>query len=149
MDLVPDWEPNAHPLIIHFPIALLSLAVLASLAEVFVKPEWLTKSRLWLYILGSLSAVVSVLTGRSAADTVSPPFNAEMTLSQHADNAHLVMWYFVSFTLLQLILPKFLKTDGIWVRLAYFLVACFGLSLLISAGDLGAKLVYKYGVGTP
>ena len=149
MDLVPDWAPNAHPLIIHFPIALLSLAVLASLVEVFVKSEWLTKSRLWLYILGSLSAVVSVLTGRSAADTVSPPFNAEMTLSQHADSAHLVMWYFVSFTLLQLILPKFLKTDGIWVRLAYFLVACFGLSLLISAGDLGAKLVYKYGVGTP
>ena len=149
MDLVPDWAPNAHPLIIHFPIALLSLAVLASLAEVFVKPEWLTKSRLWLYILGSLSAVVSVLTGRIAADTVSPPFNAEMTLSQHSDSAQLVMWYFVGFTFLQLVLPKFLKTDSIWIRLAYFLVACFGLSLLISAGELGAKLVYKYGVGTP
>ena len=27
MNLVPDWAPNIHPLLVHFPIALLSAAV--------------------------------------------------------------------------------------------------------------------------
>ena len=29
MNLVPDWAPNIHPLLVHFPIALLSTAVAA------------------------------------------------------------------------------------------------------------------------
>lgn len=149
MELIPDWAPNIHPLLVHFPIAILTLAVFVSLLEVFLTRDWIIKSRLWLYILGSLSAIVAVLSGKAAADSVSPPFSAEMTLSNHSDSAYIVLWYFLAFTLIQLVLPRFIKIDKTWVRIAYFLIACFGLSLLITTGDLGAKLVYKYGVGTP
>jgi uncharacterized membrane protein len=149
MELIPDWAPNIHPLLVHFPIAILTLAVSVSLIEVFLIRDWISKSRLWLYIFGSLSAIVTVLSGRAAADSVSPPFSAEMTLSNHSDSAYIVLWYFLAFTMIQLVLPRFIKIDKTWVRIAYFLIACFGLSLLITTGDLGAKLVYKYGVGTP
>lgn len=149
MQLAPEWVPNLHPLVVHFPIALLSLAVVVSMIELFYRPEWINRSRLWLYILGSLSLVVTLLSGRAAADSVSPPFSAEMTLSNHSDSAYTVLWYFLAFTLIQLALPRFVKVDKTWIRLVCFLIACFGLSLLITTGELGAKLVYKYGVGTP
>jgi len=149
MELIPDWAPNIHPLLVHFPIAILTLAVSVSLLEVFLLRDWISKSRLWLYIFGSLSAVVTVFSGKAAADSVSPPFSAEMTLSNHSDSAYVVLWYFLAFTVLQLVLPRFIKINKKWLRIAYFLVACFGFSLLLTTGDLGAKLVYKYGVGTP
>ena len=32
MQFVPEWAPNIHPIIIHFPIVLLIIAVLFDLA---------------------------------------------------------------------------------------------------------------------
>jgi uncharacterized membrane protein len=149
MELIPEWAPNIHPLLVHFPIAILALAVFASLIELLYFKEWISKSRLWLFILGSVSAIATVLSGKEAADSVSPPFSAEMTLSKHSDSAYLTLWYFLAFTLIQIFLPKIVKTDKIWVRIGLFVLASIGFYFLITTGDLGAKLVYKYGVGAP
>jgi len=147
MQLIPEWAPNIHPMIIHFPIAILSLAVLASFIEVIFTIEWITKSRIWLYVLGTLSAVAAVLSGREAADSVSPPFEAEMTLSNHSDMGHYTLWFFLAFTVAQLLILKFVKSNKKFTKVVLFIIACGGLFLLFQTGDLGAKLVYKFGVG--
>jgi uncharacterized membrane protein len=36
--LTPDWAPNIHPLIVHFPIALLVVTAFANLITFFI-PE--------------------------------------------------------------------------------------------------------------
>lgn len=40
--MVPEWAPNAHPIVVHFPIALLVLAILADfLSVVLWRHTWL------------------------------------------------------------------------------------------------------------
>ena len=145
--LLPEWAPNLHPLIIHFPIVLLVVAVFTSLVEVILAKEWIYRSRIWLYILGTLSALVAVLTGRQAADSVSPPFSAEMTLSKHSDMGHYTLFFFMALTLAQLLVLRYGKSNKKLVKILILIAGTAGLILLIQTGDLGAKLVYKYGVG--
>lgn len=40
MNLVPEWAPNVHPLIVHFPIALLFAAVLVDAAALAVRRRY-------------------------------------------------------------------------------------------------------------
>ena len=37
MSLTPDWAPNIHPLVIHFPIALLVAAAMTDLADMLLR----------------------------------------------------------------------------------------------------------------
>ncbi len=144
---LPEWAPNLHPLIIHFPIVLLVVAVFTSFVEVILAKEWIYRSRISLYILGTLSALVTVLTGRQAADSVSPPFSAEITMSKHSDMGHYTLYFFIALTLAQLLVLRYGKSNKIVVKILLLIAGMGGLILLFQTGDLGAKLVYKYGVG--
>ncbi len=37
MSLIPEWMSNVHPLIVHFPVALLVIAVLADFLSLILK----------------------------------------------------------------------------------------------------------------
>jgi uncharacterized membrane protein len=39
MNLVPDWAPNIHPLLVHFPIALLYAAIAVDLVGFACQPS--------------------------------------------------------------------------------------------------------------
>lgn len=62
--MTPHWIPNLHPLIVHFPIALLVTAVLFDAASLFFSDEnWLEKATLALYTTGTLGLIASFLSG--------------------------------------------------------------------------------------
>ena len=147
MQLIPEWAPNIHPLIIHFPIALLLFAVFTDTLSVWFQNDWLYKSTLMTYLFGTLGAITAYFTGRIAADTVNPPFKAELTMSNHSDWALYTVIYFSVYTILRLIFIRKLDPANKILRLAVLTVAIAGLYLLIHTGDLGGKLVFKYGVG--
>jgi uncharacterized membrane protein len=68
--MIPDWIPNIHPLVVHFPIALLVIAVLFDAARIYFKEEsWLQKMVLALYATGSAGLIAAFWSGRRA---VSP-----------------------------------------------------------------------------
>ena len=59
MNLVPDWAPNIHPLLVHFPIALLYAAIAVDLVGCACwcnKP--LRQAATLLYGLGAVGAIV-------------------------------------------------------------------------------------------
>ena len=84
MSLVPGWAPNLHPLIIHFPIALLFAAAMVDLVDaLFERPAWLGVGATSLYLVGAAAAVVAYLTGRQAAATVFVPGMAHPIVEDH------------------------------------------------------------------
>ena len=71
--LLPEWVPNAHPLIVHFPIALIFVAATADGLALWTGPRWRTGREVatGLYGATALSAVVSYYSGTWAIDTVT------------------------------------------------------------------------------
>ena len=55
MELIPSWAPNIHPLLVHFPIALLILAFTMNLATFFLPKDWWDEVKnTFLYVLGAV-----------------------------------------------------------------------------------------------
>lgn len=146
--ILPEWMPNIHPLIIHFPIVLLLLAVLLHLTALIIWTlPWLRTITLSVFIFGFLTLILTYLSGRQAADSVSIPTVAINTLSKHADLALWTLIYFGVLTVLHLGI-KFLKVyDRKSISIVLFVLGSLGLVLIVRTADLGGQLVYKYGVG--
>ena len=147
-NLLPDWAPNIHPMLVHFPIALLITAVFLDFFFLILKKDWLRNSVMTLFILAALASLITYLSGGQAVDSVSVPMNAELTASYHADWALYTLLYFSIYTAVRAFL--FWKKLDIkrFIAILLFLAGLAGSALLAKTADLGGKLVYKYGVGT-
>ncbi|MFB6272337.1 MAG: DUF2231 domain-containing protein [Salinibacter sp.] len=149
MELVPEWAPNIHPMIVHFPIAFVFGAIGADLLALLVRRwDWLRPATVALYVVGGASAVFTYFTGTWAASAVSVPAEVQPVLTEHANLAWWTMWFFGVYALVRLGAHLWSRTRGqVAVQGLLFVFALGGSYLLYETGDHGAKMVYKYGVG--
>lgn len=150
MSMLPPWPgwDGLHPLVIHFPVALL-LVVPIFVALVVWRPSGSAFgiSALVLLALGTIGAFVAVETGEAAAElaTRSPLVNA--ALERHSDLAETARNVFAFLTLLYAaltVLPLGLKSLA---RPAYVRVAnLVFLVLLLSANALLANVAHQGGI---
>jgi uncharacterized membrane protein len=148
MFFLPEWAPNLHPMLVHFPIVLLIIAVLFDLAAlIFKKYNWLRFTADLLYILGGLAAIITYLSGKQAASSVHIPSAAYPTLSTHADWALKTVIFFAVYALSRLYLSQKKYTQRGVIPLLLFFVGLAGIYLLVETGGHGAELVFRYGVG--
>ncbi len=149
MELIPDWAPNLHPMIVHFPIAFIVGALGADLLALLVRRwEWLRPATVALYVIGGASAVLTYLTGTWAADAVSVPAEAQSVLTEHSNLAWWTMWFFGVYALVRLGVHLWPRTRGrIGVRAGLLVLALGGGYLLYETGDHGAEMVFRHGVG--
>lgn len=148
MQLVPDWSPNIHPMIVHFPIVLLLLAVLLDISGLLLKKfNWVEKSALLLYILGTIAAAAAFLTGRAASDSIDIPANVIPAINEHADWAEITLWFFIAFTVIRFSLLFFSSIKKI-VLITIVLIGLIGIYFVYQTAEHGAKLVFGYGLGT-
>jgi uncharacterized membrane protein len=147
--MLPEWAPNLHPMIVHFPLALLFVAVGVDLLAFVVRRwTWLRPAAIGLYVLGGASAVITYFTGTWAADSVRIAAEAEPLLSEHANLGWWTMWFFGLYALIRLGAVLYEPTrDRTVVHGILCAVALVGLYLPWEAGEHGAQLVYAYGVG--
>ena len=103
--MLPDWVPNVHPLVVHFPIALLLVAALVDAIALAVRKThpWVQTSAVGLYALGALGAAAAFLTGRDASDEVDLPAQALTTLNAHADWALYLVWFAGLYALVRVV----------------------------------------------
>ncbi|MEE9190576.1 MAG: DUF2231 domain-containing protein [Candidatus Neomarinimicrobiota bacterium] len=146
---IPDWAPNIHPLIVHFPIVLLMAAVILHFFSlVFPRSLWLKTVTPYAFMIGIVTAIITYFTGRAAADSVYLPPDANLVLSLHSDYALITVIIFGIVTLMQLAVLLRKGRKAVTLQLLSFIVGVSGLVLLFKTGEQGGKMVFKYGVGT-
>src|SRR5262245_2118605 len=95
MSFLPPWAPNLHPLVIHFPIALWIAGAAADLVETaFAHRARLATAATGLQLLGTIGAIVAVVSGQQAAATVFTPGLAHPIVEEHRIWALVTTGYF-------------------------------------------------------
>jgi len=131
-----------HPMLVHFPIALVVFGFLSDLASLFFKKEaCLSKLGFYLLILGTLSALAAWFTGLF--------FTAEMSgMAGEVKQTHEIFAWLTLGTLLVTSLLRILfqsgKTES--ARLKWVVFTLYGLATLFVTitGFYGGTLVYNY-----
>ncbi len=151
----PGWD-GLHPLVIHFPIALLMIAPLFVLLAVLRRGratefEWAALS---LLALGTIATFVAVSTGQAAGELADHTDAINAVILQHEELAETTR---NAFTVLTLLYAAFVLAPGPLRRLrqpklatasnAIFLVVLLAASLLVvNTAHLGGRLVHQLGV---
>jgi len=152
---IPAWD-SIHPLIVHFPIALLIVAplfvVLALLAP--RSSRAFAAAALLLMTIGTAGAVIAVETGEAAAQLADRTPAVNEVLERHQELAELTRNTFLALTVVFaaiVIVPAMLKRrfsrGSVIAAHAVFLVLYLGgLFLLVNTAHNGGRLVHQLGV---
>jgi len=144
--MLPDWIPNIHPFVVHFPIALLVVAVLFDMARLWFRQQsWLHNAVIALYTTGTIGLVAAFWSGRQAVETVSVTGNAVPVVTSHEDWALYTLIFFGIFTAIRL-WTWWKDLEKGWMLPVLIAPALIGTGMLWYTGEQGAKLVYKHGV---
>lgn len=153
----PPWE-GMHPIVVHFPIALLLIAPLFLLFAAFrPKATPTALAALSLLILGTGFLFLAVATGEAAEDQAEAVSAAKATLQRHEELAEIARPVFLGFTVLyagvvaaSLILKDKLKRP-VWagLHLGFLLLYAGGALLLANIAHDGGRLVHEFGVHAP
>jgi uncharacterized membrane protein len=137
---------HLHPMIIHFPIALLFVGFLADAIGLTLKKEFFTKAGFYLLILGTLGVVAAYLSGNYAGEGVTEAGALKQALETHEDAATLTLWLMIGASLVRVAMVFFKKYTGIyrWVALVIFFL---GVASIARTGFYGGELVYKHAAG--
>ena len=147
-----EFLAGMHPIVIHFPIAFLSLYVIVEIAAIVSNKEFLQKSAYFILVIGVVMTVAAVLTGNQAEEMASRLQDGgneliRNAIENHEEFATITLWFFtgVLFFRTFIIIKKSFKK-----RIRYFLIplVLLGGYLIYQTGNYGGKLVYDYGVGT-
>ena len=145
---MPDWAPNLHPFLVHFPIALLAAAVAADLLSLLRPAHGATRdTATWLYCAGAGTAVAAYFSGLSAAAAVRVTPDAGLAVDAHFAWADRTTWFFVFFASLRLAMSFVWRTTARRTIAASCLLAAVGLGFLATAALHGGRLVFRYGIG--
>ncbi len=146
--LIPSWAPNFHPLVIHFPIALVITAAVADLVDVaFDRSPWLRVATTTLYITAAISLIVAYVTGLQAAATVLIPGMAHPVIAEHRQWALVTMGYCIGIAALRLLVLRGDSGRSRKRRLALLGIGLVSVVLIQQTAERGARLVYEYGTG--
>jgi uncharacterized membrane protein len=145
--LLPAWAPNLHPLLVHFPIAWLTAALIVDLISLALpRAAWAETMADVLYPTGAVSAWVTYLSGRQAAATVLTPGMAHALVLDHWNWALATTVCFTGVAAVRLFI-FWRKAPSFWTRAVLTAAALAGMLLLFQTGERGARLVYEHGVG--
>ncbi len=148
MEFIPEWAPNLHPMIVHFPIALFILAILMDVAGyVLPKDWWDEKKNLILYGLSGIAAVGTYFSGKEAADSVFIEAETQNLLTAHADWGEYTVWFMGLYALLRIGVYFWNKSELKIIRVGLTLLSFVGAFLLFQTSDRGGQMVYQHGVG--
>lgn len=137
---------HIHPMIVHFPIALLIVGFLFDVVGLITKKEFFEKAGFYLMILGSVGVLAAYLSGENAGSGIEEAGALKTALENHEDAAFLAAILVSISFVFRVVIVYMKKYTGIIKYAATFL---FLLAVLAIArtGYYGGELVYKHAAG--
>ena len=152
---IPSWE-GLHPLVVHFPIALLLIAPRFVLAAMVMRQRGrlLAVAGLTLMVIGTAFAFVAKESGEAAGELVDASDSVQAVLERHENLAELTVPLFASLTAAYAVLLSlqwwFLRLRAAAIHfplhgvfLLAFMVSCV---VLANTAHQGGRLVHEFGV---
>ena len=140
-----------HPAIVHFPIALITTALILHGIQLW-KPNWLGRVvGLWLMGLATIFLIAAVLSGQkeaAKAGEIGFPTETLIFIERHETIGNIVVWGSILFFGGWIYLFLKYKNDIQLNKLALSFLLLLFMIVTISAYT-GGQLVYIHGVGTP
>lgn len=132
---------NLHPMFVHFPIVLWLAALLFEILAVWRASEELQRTASRLLYLGTLAAIITVMTGLAAQNSVAPGE------AQRAVGIHETLMLTATSLAIGLCMFAFFTRKEFTAKLRkVLLLGMVLLGVLLTIGtDRGAQLVYGYG----
>lgn len=142
--------PNLHPALVHFPIALLPVALLFDLLAVSLLRQrvWLDRAATALYAIGGVLTALAFWAGRRAADSLMGLSPREQVLvGEHHDAALLALWVTGIFVIVRVAIGLGSRPSrGLSLRVIFLPFAVAAAVLVMIAADRGGSLVFQHGI---
>ena len=137
---------HLHPILVHFPIALITVGFIAEVASLFFKKEkCLSKTGFYLMVLGSLAAIAAWASGQLFTDE---PTQGEIlkVFEKHETGALVTMILIIAGTVFRigLIVRKKEETPLKWIAFGFYLLAFIAVTF---TGYMGGTMVYNFMIG--
>jgi uncharacterized membrane protein len=155
LDLPTSWD-GLHPLVVHFPIALLLVAPVFIVLGIALRERGrpMLASSLILMVLGTVALFVAVSTGEAAGEFAERLPTAESLVERHEELAETARTLFAALTLIfaaWLVIPVLLKRDvgGMLttsVNIAFLVAYLAASAVLVNAAHEGGRLVHEFGL---
>jgi uncharacterized membrane protein len=135
-----------HPMIVHFPVALILVGFLADVVFLFFKKEkCLSKTGLYLMVLGTLGAGAAFLSGH--VFTTEPTDGAMVNIfEQHETLALVTLLIMAIGTIIRIFVQVYKKEQPFFQWLVFGLYFMGAISVGIT-GFLGGTMVMDYMMG--
>jgi len=144
-----NFLSGLHPVIVHFPIAMLTLYSVFEIISLFYREK--NFQVILLLFLGTavLSGLAAVLTGNQAAQLCGNLLNAEQKniINAHETFASAALFYYSFLFFVKLYLVNKKKFEG-GIKYIYLSMIIIGNIFIYLTGYYGGRLVFEYGIGT-
>jgi len=135
-----------HPMIVHFPIALLITGFLSDIVGLATKREFFSQAGFLMLVLGALGLVAAYISGEQAGDGITEAGALKQALETHEGSATLTLWAVIIAAAFRISLVFFKKYKGALKMVSLTLVFLSVLALA-RTGYYGGELVYKHAAG--
>lgn len=137
---------HLHPMIVHFPIALLIVGFLSDIVGLLTKRDFFTQTGFYLFTLGAVGVIAAFMSGEQAGDGIVEEGVLKQALENHEEAATLAIWVVGIAVVFRIALFLLKKYSGVlkMVSLALGLLAVMAIA---RTGYYGGELVYKHAAG--
>jgi uncharacterized membrane protein len=137
--------PNIHPMLVHFPIAILCLSCAFDIVGYVLKNEDFHRAGWWSLALGTLCLVGTVISGLIAAKSGTIPDAARNHFETHEQIAFVLAAVYAVLLFWRVASRVKLPPKG---QIGYLALSLAGAVLLLIGAWYGGEMVYRFGVGS-
>lgn len=142
---MPDLT-HIHPMLVHFPIALLLVGFLSETIGLVTKKEFFSTAGFYLLLLGAMGVVAAYLSGENAGSGITEVGGLKLALETHQGAAEITLWLAIIAAVVRIAVVLIKKYSGMYKSVAYVIFLCAVLSVA-RTGFYGGELVYKHAAG--